>query len=270
MPRLAANLSWLFQEHDPLARFQAAHRAGFRAVEWLFPYETPAEAAAAALKDTGLEMALINTPAGDWAKGERGLGAVPGREQAFAEALDRALDYARAIGCRRIHVMAGVVPAEHTVEACEAVFVDNLRMAARKLASHGITATIEPLNTIDVPGYVLAGSAQARRIIEAVAEPNLKLQWDAYHLQIMEGNLAACFQRHREVICHVQIAGVPGRHEPDIGEINYRFLLAEMDRLGYRGFVGCEYRPRAGTLAGLGWAAAYGITSSGAGERAAQ
>jgi hydroxypyruvate isomerase len=270
MPRLAANLSWLFQEHDALARFEAARQSGFRAVEWLFPYEVSAEATAAALKGAGLEMALINMPAGDWAKGERGLGAVPGREQAFAEALDRAIDYARAIACRRIHVMAGVAPVGHVLASCEAVFVENLRMAARKLAGHGMTATIEPLNTFDVPGYVLTGSAQARRLIEAVAEPNLKLQWDAYHLQIMEGNLAASFERHREVIGHVQIAGVPGRNEPDIGEINYRFLLAGMDRLGYQGFVGCEYRPRAGTLAGLGWAADYGITSSGAGERAAQ
>lgn len=259
MPRLAANLSWLFQEHDPLDRFAASRRAGFRAVEWLFPYGTPAAATAAALEDAGLEMALINTPAGDWAQGERGLGAVPGQERRFAEALDQAISYARETACRRIHVMAGLVPPGHNTEACEAVFVENLRMAARKLATHGITATIEPLNSFDVPGYVLSGSAQARRLIEAVGEPNLGLQWDAYHLQIMEGNLAASFERHREVIGHVQIAGVPGRNEPDIGEINYGFLLAHMDRLGYQGFVGCEYRPRAGTLAGLGWAAAYGI-----------
>jgi hydroxypyruvate isomerase len=257
MPRLAANLSWLFQEHDALDRFEAARRAGFRAVEWLFPYGTPVEAIAAALENAGLEMALINTPAGDWARGERGLAAVPGRERRFAEALDQAIAYAREIACRRIHVMAGLVPPDHSVEACEAVFIENLRMAARKLAKHGIAATIEPLNSFDVPGYLLNGSMQAR-------------QWDAYHLQIMEGNLAASFERHRGVIGHVQIAGVPGRNEPDIGEINYGFLLAQMDRLGYRGFVGCEYRPLAGTLAGLGWAAPFGVRPSDASGQAAQ
>ncbi len=263
MPRLAANLSWLFQEHDFLARFAAARRVGFRAVECLFPYETPADETAVALRDARLTMALINTPAGDWQKGERGFAGVPGCEAAFQAAFDQAFDYACLIGCPRIHVMAGLVPDGVGVEACEAVFIENLTMAADRLARHGMSATIEPLNTTDVPGYLLNGSVQARRIIEAVGRPNLKLQWDAYHLQIMEGNLAASFERHRDIIGHVQIAGVPGRNEPDVGEINYGFLLAHLDALGYQGMVGCEYRPRAGTLAGLGWAKPYGITPDG-------
>lgn len=263
MARLAANLSWLFQEHDFLARFEAARRVGFRTVECLLPYETPAEETAAALKDTRLGMALINTPAGDWQQGERGFAGVPGREASFRAALDQALDYARVIGCPRVHVMAGVVPDGVGVEACEAVFIENLRAAADRLARHRMTATIEPLNSTDVPGYLLSGSRQARRLIEAVGRATLKLQWDAYHLQIMEGNLAISFERNQDIIGHVQIAGVPGRYEPDVGEINYRFLLARLDALGYQGLIGCEYRPRAATLAGLGWAKPYGIAPEG-------
>lgn len=260
MTRLAANLSWLFQEHDFLTRFEAARRVGFRAVECLFPYETPAEETAAALKDARLGMALINTPAGDWQRGERGFAGVPGREADFRSAFDQAFDYACRIGCTRIHVMAGIVPEGVGIEACEALFVEHLREAADRLARHRMIATIEPLNSTDVPGYLLSGSRQARRLIEAVGRPNLKLQWDAYHLQIMEGNLAVSFERNQDIIGHVQIAGVPGRNEPDVGEINYWFLLARLDALGYRGLVGCEYRPRAGTRQGLGWARSYGIT----------
>ncbi len=259
MPRLAANLSWLFQEYGYLARFEAARRVGFRGVECLFPYDTPAEETALALQDARLAMALINTPAGDWQKGERGFAGVPGREFEFHAGFDQAFDYACRIGCTRIHLMAGLVPEGVALEACEAVFVENLREAADRLARHGMSATIEPLNSIDVPGYMLSGSRQARRLIEAVGRANLKLQWDAYHLQIMEGNLAVSFERDRDIIGHVQIAGVPGRNEPDSGEINYWFLLARMDALGYQGTVGCEYRPRSGTLAGLGWARSYGI-----------
>ncbi|MSO73787.1 MAG: hydroxypyruvate isomerase [Alphaproteobacteria bacterium] len=261
MPRLAANLSWLFQEHDYLARFEAARRVGFCSVECLFPYETPAEQTAAVLKDARLGMVLINTPAGDWEKGERGFAGVPGREAAFRSAFDQAFDYACLIGCTRLHVMAGVVPDGFGIEACEDVFIENLGLAADRLARHRMTATIEPLNSIDVPGYLLNGSAQARRIIEVVGRPNLNLQWDAYHLQIMEGNLLASFERNQDIIGHVQIAGVPGRNEPDRGEINYSFLLARLDALSYQGAVGCEYRPSAGTLAGLGWAKPYGITT---------
>lgn len=261
MVRLCANLSWLFQEHAFLARFGAARRAGFAAVECLFPYDTPAEETRAALEAEGLGIALINTPPGDWAKGERGFAAVPGAEARFREGLEQAIDYARAIGCPRIHVMAGIVPQGSTLAECEAMFADNLRHAADRLAPRGLTATIEPLNSTDVPGYVLSGSTQARRIIDAVARPNVVLQWDAYHLQIMEGNLVASFSRHLPVIGHVQIAGVPGRNEPDDCEIDYRYLLARIEALGYQGWIGCEYRPRAGTLAGLGWAARYGLKS---------
>ena len=261
MIRLCANLSWLFQEYQFLARFAAARRAGFRAVECLFPYDTPAGETRAALASESLEIVLINTPPGDWQKGERGFAAVPGAEPRFRASLDQAIDYARTIGAPRIHVMAGLVPAGATIAACEAAFVENLRVASDRLSPHGLTATIEPLNSTDVPGYVLSGSTQARRIIDAVARPNVKLQWDAYHLQIMEGNLVASFERHLPVIGHVQIAGVPGRFEPADCEIDYRFLLARIAALGYQGWVGCEYRPRTETLAGLGWARDYGVNA---------
>jgi hydroxypyruvate isomerase len=263
MPRLAANLSFLFQEHDFLARFGAARGAGFHAVECLFPYDTPAEAIRRELAAHALTLVLLNTPPGDWQNGERGLAALPGREVAFNAALDQAIDYARLLGASRVHVMAGVVPVGVSLAACEAVFIANLRRAADALARHGLSATIEPLNSIDVPGYVLSGSRQARRIIEAVARPNLKLQFDAYHLQIMEGDLIASFERHLDIIGHVQIAGVPGRNEPDRGEVDLGFLLARLDELGYQGWISCEYRPRAGTLAGLGWARRYGISGGG-------
>lgn len=261
MVRLCANLSWLFQEHAFLARFGAARRAGFAAVECLFPYDTPAAETRAALKAESLQIILINTPPGDWTKGERGFAAVPGAEARFREGLEQAIDYARAVDCSRIHVMAGIVPPGVTLTACEVAFTENLRHAADRLAPHGLVATIEPLNSTDVPGYVLTGSDQARRIIDTVGRPNVMLQWDAYHLQIMEGNLMASFTRHLPVISHVQIAGVPGRHEPDDCEIDYRYLLARIDGLGYQGWIGCEYRPRASTLDGLGWAARYGIIS---------
>ena len=253
MIRLCANLSWLFQEYQFLARFAAARRAGFRAVECLFPYDTPAGETRAALASESLEIVLINTPPGDWQKGERGFAAVPGAEPRFRASLDQAIDYARTIGAPRIHVMAGLVPAGATIAACEAAFVENLRVASDRLSPHGLTATIEPLNSTDVPGYVLSGSTQARRIIDAVARPNVKLQWDAYHLQIMEGNLVASFERHLPVIGHVQIADSPARHEPGTGEINYPFVFSALDAAGYDGWVSLEYRPFGTTEDSLAW-----------------
>jgi hydroxypyruvate isomerase len=250
MPKLAANLSWLFTEVPFLDRFEAAAAAGFRAVEFLQPYELPPEEIAARLKRHGLEHVLFNLPPGDASKGERGLAALPGREREFVRNVDRALDYAQATGCRRIHALAGNASAA----AAEATYVANLRAAADIVAPHGITVLIEPLNTRDAPGYFLNTTSAALRILDRVDRPNVRLQFDLYHCQIMEGDLARHIRDLAGRFAHVQIAGVPGRSEPDIGEVNYAYLLDLLDETGYGGWVGCEYRPKAGTVAGLGWA----------------
>lgn len=257
MPRFAANLSMMFTEVPFLERFGRAAAAGFEAVEFLFPYEHPPEAIAAELARHGLVQALFNLPPGDFAKGERGLASLPGREAEFRDGLETALRYARATGCRTLHCMAGLLPSEAERAAREALYVDNLRYAARRCAEAGITLVIEPINTRDIPGYFLNYQAQARRIVETVGEPNLKLQLDLYHCQIMEGDLLTRLQRHLAGVGHLQIAGVPHRHEPDTGEVNYRWLFDEIDALGYDGYIGCEYRPRGATSAGLGWFAPY-------------
>ncbi|WP_339855727.1 2-oxo-tetronate isomerase [uncultured Nisaea sp.] len=253
MPKLAANLSMMFQEHAFLDRFQAAADAGFKGVEFLFPYDFPAETINTRLKDAGLEQTLFNLPPGDWEAGERGFAAIPGREDTFGAALEQALDYAVTLDCPRLHVMSGLVPDGVSREACTETLIANLRQAAPIAAKRGKTLIIEPINNIDIPGYFLNYQAQARSILEAVGADNVRLQFDLYHCQIMEGNLAVHLQDYLDLIEHIQIAGVPGRHEPDIGEINYRYLFDLMDELGYDGWVGCEYRPEAGTVDGLGW-----------------
>lgn len=267
MPKFAANLNFLFQEVDFLDRFQAAARAGFRGVECLFPYDFPPDVLADRLKASRLEQVLFNLSPGDWAAGECGLAAVPGREDAFWESVQQALKYARTLECRQVHALAGVVPAGVSPERCEAVCVQNLRLAAEELKAYGIRVLIEPLNTRDNPGYFLTTVAQARHIIEAVGSDNLFLQLDLYHCQVMEGDLAEKFKAHLAWIKHVQISGNPGRHEPDVGEIHYPYLFDLMDRLGYAGWVGCEYRPQATTVAGLGWARRYGIGRTRKGQR---
>lgn len=259
MPKFAANLSFMFQEVRFLERLEAAARVGFSGVEYLFPYDFPADDLANRLNALGLEQVLFNLPPGNWPAGERGLAALPGREAEFGEGVERALGYARALGCAQLHAMAGIPPASASRETCEAVYVQNLRLAAAKLKSHGIRLLIEPINTRDIPGYFLNTQAQARRIIEKVGSDNLFIQMDLYHCQIMEGDLAEKIKANLGLISHFQIAGVPGRHEPDVGEINYPYLFDLMDELGYRGWVGCEYRPRGETVAGLGWARRYGI-----------
>ncbi len=260
MPRLAANLSLLFTELDLLDRFDAAAGAGFRAVEMQFPYGRPAGEIAGALRAAGLEVVLINLPPGDWEAGERGLAALPGRQAAFRAALDQALDTAAALGCGQLHCMAGLAPPGAALEDCEAVFVENLRWATERAGKQGPRLLIEPINDRDLPGYLLTRPAQARRVIEAVGAPNLFLQFDVYHTQIMGGDLTATLSEHWDLIRHVQISGLPGRHEPDERqEINYPYILGLLDELGYGGWVGCEYRPRAGTLEGLAWARPYGI-----------
>src|SRR5579871_2345054 len=250
MPKLAANLSWLFTEVPFLDRFEAAAAAGFRAVEFLQPYEFPPAEIAARLERHGLEHVLFNLPPGDASKGERGLAALPGRGAEFMRNVGRALDYAKATGCRRIHALAGNASGSEA----EAAYVANLRAAADLVAPHGITLLLEPLNTRDAPGYFLSTTGAALRLIERIDRPNVSLQFDLYHCQIMEGDLARHVRDLAGRFAHVQIAGVPDRHEPDIGEVNYAYLLDLLDETGYAGWVGCEYGPKAGTVAGLGWA----------------
>lgn len=260
MPRLAANLSMLFTEVEFLDRFEAAANCGFEAVEFLFPYDWPADEIADRLTEHGLKQALFNMPPGDWQAGERGLTALPDRRDEFRADLERALAYADALKCPRLHVMAGVVPDELDIAEARATYVDNLRYAATRAAAHGVHILIEPLNTKrDAPGYLLSTVPEASEIIASVAAENLFLQFDLYHAQIMSGDLATLIRAHLGRADHIQIASVPDRHEPDAGEVNYPFLFDLVDGLGYDGWIGCEYRPKAGTEEGLGWAKPYGI-----------
>jgi len=266
MIRPAANLSMLFTEHAFLDRFAAAADAGFRGVEYLFPYAHPPEALRAALDDAGVEQVLFNLPPGDWAAGERGLASLPGREAEFRDSVVEALRYAEALACPRLHAMAGLLPVDADAraqaearEAHHATYLANLRFAAGEAAKAGRELLIEPINTRDMPGYFLSRQDQAVAVLEAVGADNLRLQCDLYHCQIMEGDLIRHLERLLPHIGHVQIAGVPERHEPDVGEVHYPALLARLAALGYPGWVGCEYRPAAGTREGLGWARDHGL-----------
>ncbi|HYZ39969.1 MAG TPA: 2-oxo-tetronate isomerase [Stellaceae bacterium] len=259
MPKFAANLSFIFQEVDFLDRFAAAAACGFKAVEYLSPYEHPPEIIAERLTRHGLEQALFNTPAGDWAAGDRGTAALPGREQEFRDGVEQALAYAKATNCRLVHAMAGVLSSGVDRFGAEHVYIDNLRFFAERAARDGVTVVIEPINTRDIPGYFLNTTTQAMSIIERVDHPNLKLQLDLYHVQIMEGDLAHRIRALAGHYPHVQIAGNPGRNEPDVGEIHYPYLFDLFDEIGYQGWIGCEYRPKGETRAGLGWAKRYGI-----------
>jgi hydroxypyruvate isomerase len=253
MPKFAANLSMMFQEVPFLERFAAARAAGFLGVEFLFPYDFPKEEIAARLAAAGLHQALFNSVPGRFDKGERGLACLPGREDEFQAGVDKALDYAAALACPTVHCMAGLRPADVPEATLEAVYVANLETAAAKAATQGVTLVIEPINTRDIPGFFLNYQSQARRVIERVGAENLKLQLDLYHCQIMEGDLAMHIRDFADITGHVQIAGVPERHEPDIGEINFFYLYELLDKVGYGGWVGCEYRPRGRTEDGLGW-----------------
>jgi 2-dehydrotetronate isomerase len=253
MPKFAANLSMMFNEVPFIERFEAAARAGFNAVEFLFPYEHPAAEIAAKLRAHRLENVLFNLPPGNWAGGERGMACLPGRQAEFRAALATALAYARELGTPRLHVMAGLLPEGADRAKHEATYLENLRHAAAETAKHGITALIEPINTRDIPGYFLNTQAQAHAIRESIGAANLKVQMDFYHVQIVEGDIAMKLRRYLPHVGHIQIAGVPERHEPDLGEVNYPYLFALLDELGYQGWVGCEYRPARGTVEGLGW-----------------
>ncbi len=253
MPRFAANLTMMFNEVPFPERFQRAADAGFEAVEFLFPYDhTPTEVAGW-LAAAGLQNVLFNMPPGDWAKGERGLAALPGREAEFRAGVAKALDYASALGTKRLHAMAGLVPAGADRAAYRATYIANLRHAAEALGQHGLTLVIEPINTRDIPGFFLNTQAEARAVIEEIGAPNLKIQMDFYHAQIVEGDLAMTLRKNFDLVGHTQLAGVPDRHEPDEGEVNYPYLFGLLDQLGYDGWVGCEYRPRGKTEDGLGW-----------------
>jgi hydroxypyruvate reductase len=253
MPRFAANLSFLFAEHPFLDRFQLAKEAGFQAVEFLFPYAYPVEEIQARLRATGLRIVLHNLPAGDWDAGDRGMACDPTRIAEFRASVQQGIAYAKALGVPQLHVLAGKVPAGMDAATLRRTYVDNLRFAAEAFAKAGLQLLIEPLNPGDVAGYYLNRSAQAIEILDELNVPNAWLQYDLYHAQRTEGELAATLQRLLPRIGHVQIADNPGRHEPGTGEIHYPYLLAQLDRLGYQGWVGCEYQPATTTEAGLGW-----------------
>jgi hydroxypyruvate isomerase len=253
MPRFAANLSMMYQEHAFLERFGAAARDGFTGIEFLFPYAYAAADIRTRLTEHGLTQALFDGPPGNWDAGERGLASLPGREDEFRRSVGSALDYARVLGNECVHLLAGLIrPGEERARHRE-TYVRNLDYAAKEAAAAGVTIVIEPINNRDIPGFFLNRQDEAHAICAEIGAPNLKVQMDFYHCQIVEGDLAMKFRKYIAGIGHVQIAGVPGRHEPDIGEINYPYLFKLMDELGYSGWVGCEYRPGGGTSAGLGW-----------------
>ena len=260
MPRFAANLSLLYTEFDFLDRFEAAAKDGFKAVEFLFPYAFDVREIAARLKANDLQQVLFNAPPGDWDAGERGLACLPAREAEFQSGLGRALDYAAALNCPRIHVMAGLLPAGSTATDLQTTYTERLRWAAKQAAGCGVEILIEPINTRNMPGYFLNRQDQAHAVLLEVGAPNLKVQMDLYHCQIVEGDVATKLRQYLPTgsVGHIQIAGVPERHEPDLGEINYPYLFTLIDELGYSGWIGCEYHPArgaqpGGTSAGLSW-----------------
>jgi len=257
MVKFAANLTMLFGEVDFLERFEAASRAGFHGVEYLFPYPYKKEQLVEKLQKHGLVQVLHNLPAGDWGAGERGIACLPDRVSEFQEGVGKAIDYATALGCKQINCLAGITPKNLPVDKVKQTFVDNLKFAAGKLADAGIRLLVEPINTRDIPGFYLCRTAQALEIFEAVGSSNLYLQYDIYHMQIMEGDLAPTIERNLARIAHMQLADNPGRHEPGTGEINYPFLFQFIDKLGYSGWIGCEYKPETTTTAGLAWIKAY-------------
>ena len=253
MPKFAANLTMLFNELPFLERFAAAKAAGFEAVEYLFPYPFEKDALVQALKSNGLTQVLHNLPAGNWDAGERGIACHPDRMEEFRAGVDQAIAYATALGCRQVNCLAGKVPAGVSPAQAQATFVANLKYAAEKLQAARIKLLIEPINSYDIPGFFLNTTAQALAVLEAVGSDNLYIQYDIYHAQRMEGELAATMQKHLARIAHIQLADNPGRNEPGTGEINYAFLFRHLDAIGYTGWIGCEYKPRTTTSDGLGW-----------------
>lgn len=264
LPQLAANLSLMFADLPFLDRFAEAADAGFRAVEFMFPYEWEPEIVAERASAHALQTVLFNCPAGNWAAGERGIAALPARVAECREGIARALDYARALNCRKLHLMAGIIPGGADQVAMEDIFVENLRFAADLVAGDGIQILIEPINTrVDIPGYLHSSTREAVAILDRTGRTNARLQYDIYHMQIMEGDLIRRIEALLERIGHIQIADNPGRGEPGTGEINFPVIFDRLDALGYSGHIGCEYRPLAKTAAGLGWAAPFLTTAGG-------
>ncbi|MDP1732952.1 MAG: hydroxypyruvate isomerase [Sulfuritalea sp.] len=261
MPRLAANLTMLFNEAPFLERFERAAQAGFKAVEFLFPYDYPAEQLKELLTRNGLQLVLHNLPAGNWGGGERGIACHPERIEEFRAGVDQAVAYATALNVAQLNCLAGIKPAHVSDADARRTLVENLKFAAPKLEAAGIRLLIEPINTFDIPGFFLSHTQQALDIIAEVGttsgSDNLFVQYDIYHMQRMEGELAKTIEKNLAQIAHLQLADNPGRNEPGSGEINYPFLFAFLDRIGYQGWIGCEYKPAAATEAGLVWAAPY-------------
>jgi len=251
--KFSANLTFLYQELPFLDRFAAAARDGFPAVEYMAPYAEPKERIAEILAANNLAQALFNVPSGDWDGGERGIAALPGREEEFRAGIANALDYAAALNCPKVNVIAGLVTPGADLAAMEATLVANLKYAAPLCADAGVKLLIEPINLRDMPGFFLSTTEHAERILDQVDHPNLYIQYDIYHAQVMRGDLIPTYERLRHRIAHIQLADTPGRHEPGTGEINWSFVLPEIERLGYDGYIGCEYRPMTTTTAGLGW-----------------
>jgi hydroxypyruvate isomerase len=257
MPKLAANLSMLWNELDFLERFAAASKAGFSAVEYLFPYAYEKQQLVDKLGQNGLSQVLHNLPAGDWAKGDRGIACQPERRGEFRDGVGLAIEYAKALGCTQLNCLVGIAPAEADVDALHSNLVDNLKSAAAELGKQKIKLLVEPINTRDIPGFFVCRTKQALELFADVASPNLWLQYDIYHMQIMEGDLGQTIKANLPKIAHVQIADNPGRNEPGTGEIHHPFLFDLLDREGYKGHVGCEYKPRGRTDEGLIWAKPY-------------
>ncbi|KXF82431.1 2-oxo-tetronate isomerase [Enterovibrio coralii] len=253
MARFAANLTMLFNEVDFLTRFEKAHDAGFKAVEFLFPYAYEPQVLADKLSQFGFEQALFNMPPGDWDAGERGFAAIPGREAEFRQSVDTALMYAQALKCKKVHAMSGLLDSQFSYQEHVDTFIENIRYAADKFAEQGVELMIEPLNSRDVPGYFVAHQREAVELIKQVDRPNVKLQFDVYHAQIMDGDLTVMIRDLADYIGHVQIASVPERHEPSEGEVNYPHVFNMLDNAGYVGWIGCEYKPRKSTEEGLDW-----------------
>ncbi len=262
MTQFAANLTMLFNEHAFLDRFDAAAQAGFKAVEFLFPYDFSASDIKARLDANGLKLVLHNLPAGNWAAGERGMACHPGRTAEFRQGVQQALDYAAVLGTPQMNALAGIQPAGVSDAQARCTLVDNLKYAADQLGEHGIKLLMEPINTFDIPGFFVNRTAQALAILDEVGSANVYLQYDIYHAQRMEGELGATIRAALPRIAHIQLADTPARNEPGTGEINYRYLFGLLDQLGYSGHIGCEYKPKdstpGGTVAGLGWVTAHG------------
>lgn len=259
MTKLAANLTMLFNEHGFMDRFEAAARAGFRGVEFLFPYAFHADQIADKLNTYQLDLVLHNLPAGKWEAGERGIACHPDRIGEFQDGVGEAIRYAKTLGVKQLNCLVGIRPQGVSADNAFKTVVGNLKFAADMLREQKIRLLIEPINTFDIPGFYLSGTQQAIDLIKETGSSNIYLQYDIYHMQRMEGEIANTIKANRDIIRHIQLADNPGRFEPGTGEINYRYLLKMLDEIGYDGWVGCEYKPKAGTVEGLGWRAAHGV-----------